>query len=230
MSTDKQLTELEKLTETVLHLKETMNQKERNYEHLAKLVRWGVLGFIAAIVMVGVVITDRIGTAYAQTDDGLNQAKGVVEALNNINDNLALFGMLGQTIQQAKPAIQNAMMNNSDVQKHVQSYLAEKGLQVNEENMRKYATPAIVESAMTTMIDTVVLMQRIRQDSNKFRDMVGGPGPAISAIRDELRLINLALVSVPAMAVQMDIMNFHMSRMSYSMHTTLGRVGDWTPW
>ncbi len=133
-------------------------------------------------------------------------------------------------MQQAKPAIQNAVMNNADVQKNVQTYRVEHGLEVNEENMRKYATPALVDSAVTTIIDTVVLMQRIREDSNEFRNVIGGPGPALSAIHEELRLMNVALASVPAMAFQMDVMNRHMGSMSHSMGSTMGRMGNWMPW
>ena len=225
-----QPTDLQALTETVRQLQEALQRKERNYEQLAKAIRWGVLGFVVAVVMTGFIISDRIGTAYAQSDAGLGQAQSVVQALNNINQNLAVFGMLGQSLKQAIPAFENAMMKNSDVQKHVQTYLKDQGVDLTENNMRKYATAAIVESAVTTAVHTVVLMQRIREDSNSFHEVVDGSSLALGAIQHELEVMNHALLSVPVMAAQMDMMNRNMASMSHSMGTTMGRVGSWVPW
>jgi hypothetical protein len=73
-------------------------------------------------------------------------------------------------------------------------------------------------------------MQRIRQDSNAFRNVVGGPGLALGAIQHELELMNRALTSVPVMAAQMDVMNRNMASMSHSMGSTMGRMGSWVPW
>jgi hypothetical protein len=38
------------------------------------------------------------------------------------------------------------------------------------------------------------------------------------------------MASVPAMAAQMDLMNRNMATMSYSMGSTMGRMGKWMPW
>jgi hypothetical protein len=45
----------------------------------------------------------------------------------------------------------------------------------------------------------------------------------------ELHLMNAAPASVPAMAVQMDLMNRNMATMSYSIGSTMGRMGSWIP-
>jgi hypothetical protein len=43
-------------------------------------------------------------------------------------------------------------------------------------------------------------------------------------------LINTALTAVPVMATQMDLINRNMSSMTYSMGSTMGRMGSWMPW
>jgi hypothetical protein len=231
MNGDNQSADLRALNETVRQLQETLQQRERVYEQFAKAVRWGVLGFVAAIVMTGFIISDRIGIAYAQNDEGLGQVKNVVEALNNINANLAIFGMVGQTLGQASPVIKDAMQNNKDIQNQTKQYLEQRGIAVTEENMGKYAPAAVVDNVVTTVVDVGILMQRVREDSNQFRDLVeNDPAIALKAIKQELELMNRALSSVPVMAGQMDVMNRNMASMSHSMGTTMGRMGSWAPW
>jgi len=193
MNGEIQSADLRALNETVRQLQETLQQRERNYEQIAKAVRWGVLGFIAVVVMIGFIISDRIGIAYAQNDEGLGQAKNVVEALNNINANLAIFGMVGQTLSQASPVIKDAMQNNKDIQDQTKEYLALRGIEVTEENMGKYAPAAVVDNVVTTVVDVGILMQRVREDSNQFRDLVeNDPTIALKAIKQELELMNRA--------------------------------------
>jgi hypothetical protein len=79
-------------------------------------------------------------------------------------------------------------------------------------------------------VDAFVLMQRIRQDSNAFRDYVSGPEEVLRGVEHQLEVMNLAMASIPPMAVQMDLMNRNMSSMSYSMGSTMGRMGKWVPW
>jgi hypothetical protein len=231
MSGEIQSSDLQALNETIRQLQETMQQKESNYEQLANAVRWGVLGFVAAIIMTGFVINDRISTAYAQTSEGLGQAQDVVDALNDINANLAIFGMVGQTLNQASPVIKDAMQNNKDIQDQTKQYLEHRGIPVNEENMGKYAPAAVVDNVVTTVVDVGILMQRVRQDSNQFRDLIeNDPAVALSGIQQELEVLNRALSSVPVMAAQMDVMNRNMASMTHSMGSTMGRMGSWAPW
>ena len=85
----------------------------------------------------------------------------------------------------------------------------------------------------SVLVDAGVLMHRVREDSNLFRSVVqgmGGPNALLQGIKDELNAMNLALTSVPVMAVQMDVMNRNMSVMSHGVGSTMGRMGNWMPW
>jgi len=228
MTTQAPGSDLQQLTQTVAVLAEALARSERRHAHLARTLRWGALTLITLFVGAGALLADRFGAAYAQPG-GIPQATDAVEALNRINDNLALFGMMGQTLKTAIPAIEKAMMESPDVRKSVEIYLKAQGIDPTPENMMANAGSAIAHSAVTTVVDTVVLMQRIRDDSNEFRDLIGGPGPALRGLERELQLMNLALPSVPAMAVQMDFMNRHMASMTHSIGTSMGRMGSWLP-
>jgi hypothetical protein len=46
----------------------------------------------------------------------------------------------------------------------------------------------------------------------------------------ELHLMNQALRAVPIMATEMNAMNHQMSVMSYSVGSTMGRMGNIIPW
>jgi hypothetical protein len=223
-------TDLEQLTQSLAHLTEALASSERRYVQLARIVRWGTLVVFLIVVIVGLTVSNTVGIAHAEKEQGFQQGQTVVEALNNINANLTLFGMAGDGLQQVVPAIQDTMMKNPDVQSQVKAYLKEQGIEETPENMKRYATAAILKNTVSTLVDAVVLMQRIREDSNAFREMVGGPGPALHAIQHELRLMNGAMMSIPAMATQMDLMNRNMATMSYSMGSTMGRMGNWMPW
>ncbi len=84
------------------------------------------------------------------------------------------------------------------------------------------------------VVDFSVLVKRLRQDSNDFRGYLKGkyprPHSPIGMVASELRLMNSALASVPAMTAQMDLMNRNMASMSHSMGSTMGRMGNWMPW
>jgi len=84
------------------------------------------------------------------------------------------------------------------------------------------------------VVDFAVLVDRLRKDSNDFRGYLEGryprPHSPIGMVASELRLMNSALASVPAMTAQMDLMNRNMASMTYSMGSTMGRMGNWMPW
>ena len=204
------------------------------------------------------------------------QADTVVQALNTLNQNLAVFGMAGEMlrdpqtregIRQMKMAFQSTifmtLQRDPSVQADFLSFLAEtgkvsmddpqgspwewaKGLpaQQREQLFKAHAKPEVVQEYMInrttgTLVDAVVLMTRIRQDSDQFRQWLEGEGlkPALEAIESELTVLNRAMLSVPAMAAQMDVMNRQidvmnrqMVGMNYSVGSTMGRMGSWMPW
>ena len=51
---------------------------------------------------------------------------------------------------------------------------------------------------------------------------IGGVNETLTGIKQELRMMNGALLSVPAMANEMNVMNRQMSVMSYSVGSTMG--------
>ncbi len=243
----------------------------RRFAHLATLARWGALAVLA-----GAVLSDLLGTARAQGREVSLQADTVVEALNTMNHNLAVFGMFGEVLQdpdtredlsQIKTAFQSrigmTLQRDPAVQMDFLSFLVETG-KVSVDNsaqpprewatrlsgsdrqqlFQTHATPEVVQEYVVnrttgTLVDTVVLMTRIRQDSDQFRQWLEGEGlkPVLQAIESELSILNQAMVSVPAMAAQMDVMNRQMDvmnrqmvGMNYSVGSTMGRVGSWLPW
>ena len=153
-----------------------------------------------------------------------------MEALNNINGNLMVLGAVGKSLSEFMPAVKQGVMQNEDVQKYVMDYMEENNLNPTPEQQEAIAMKAVVESAVGTFVDAFVLMQRIREDSDVFRAAVIGPEVALEGIGKELHLINGALSAVPVMATQMDLMNRNISSMSYSMGSTMGRMGNWMPW
>ena len=227
MTTATQQTDLQKLTATVATLAAALAQSERRHAHLARSLRWGALILVTLVGGATALFVDRFSAAYAQPV--FPQAIDAVQALNNINKSLAVFGMLSDSLSRAVPAIEKAMMDNPDVQQSVQDYLKKQGLPVTQENLMTYAAPAIIQNAATTMVHTVVLMQRVREDSNGFRELVGGPGPALRGMQQQLQVMNVALAGMPSMAINMDIMSRNIASMTQSMGSTMGRMGSWIP-
>jgi hypothetical protein len=228
MTTTTTSTELQQLTAALTVLTEALARSERRHAHLVRGLRWGALTLSLLMISGAALFWGRFGAAYAESGS-LTPTAEMAQALNQINANLALFGMMSQTMNDLVPAIQAAMMDNKDVRASVQAYLKGRGLPVTPDNERAYTAPVVVNNAMTTLVDTVILLQRIRGDSNDFRDLVGGAAPALRGVEQELKLMNAALTAVPAMAIQMDLMNRNMASMTYSMGSTMGRMGSWMP-
>ena len=224
------LTDVQQLSQAVSSLAEALAVSERQHQHLARSLRWGVLGLVSLLLVAGFLAVDRMGVAHAQNPGGFPQATSTVEALNNINANLMVMGELGKTFQQFAPAVKQAVMGNPEVQKYVQDYFKANNLNPSPEQQEAYAMEAVVQSVVGTFVDTVVLMQRIRKDSDAFRDYVTGPEDVLRGLEQQLVVMNHAMASIPPMAVQMDLMNRNMASMSHSMGSTMGRVGNWMPW
>jgi hypothetical protein len=227
-------TDLDELTRAVAGLTEALALSERRHARMVRTARWGALVVLGLLLFGGFLVANRIGigigVAHAQNPGDFPQAATAVEALNNINANLMVMGEMGKALQQFSPAIKQAVMANPDVRKHVQEYFEEHNLSPSPEEQEAYAMQAVTQSVVETFVDTVVLMQRIRQDSNAFRDYVTGPEDVLRGVEQQLQVMNGAMASIPPMAAQMDLMNRNMASMTYSMGSTMGRMGKWMPW
>lgn len=252
-------TEDQELSRALAGLTEALAHSERRYSHLARIVRWGTLGIISTFAFAGYLVANQVGIVHAQIEGDFPKASSAVEALNNINANLMVLGEMGRTLNRFMPAVKGAIMENEDVQRSLAEYFEEnpgaltpaggQPLSADEMEQKKedLAMKAIVGSFVGTFVDVVVVMQRFRKDSDAFQDFITGPEDVLHGVEtqlvdmnkamksipimaEEMKLMNVAMPSIPAMAVQMDLMNRNMSSMTYSVGSTMGRVGNWMPW
>ena len=79
-----------------------------------------------------------------------------------------------------------------------------------------------MKASSNILVDMGVLMTRVRQDSNAFRQWLveGGNERLLGQISGELHFLN---ASISAMVREMSVM-------SYSMGSTAGRMGSMMPW
>lgn len=223
-------TDIEKLSQAVAGLTEALALSEKRSARLRRNLRWGILGGLSLLCIGGAFVAQRPGIAQPHDPAGFPQATTAVEALNNINANLMVLGQLGKTLQEFTPVIKQAVLSNPDVQQYVQDYFTKNDLKPSAEEQEAYAMQAIMGSVVGTFVDTVVLMQRIREDSNAFRAYVTGPEEVLRGVERQLEAMNVAMAAIPPMAAEMNLMNRNMASMSYSMGSTMGRVGSWMPW
>lgn len=110
------------------------------------------------------------------------------------------------------------------------------GPESSQRGQTAYATKLMEGTLMAagqTVVDGAALIHRLRRDSDLLRrtvDDIGGVKEMLQSIQQELHLMNVALISVPAMANEMNVMNRQMSVMSYSVGSTMGRMGNIMPW
>jgi hypothetical protein len=110
------------------------------------------------------------------------------------------------------------------------------GPDASQQEQMAYATKMMEGSLMAagqTVVDGAALIHRLRSDSDLLRrtvDDIGGVKETLKGIKQELHMMNGALISVPAMANEMNVMNRQMSVMSYSVGSTMGRMGNILPW
>jgi hypothetical protein len=180
MPTRSQDSELQQLTATVADLAEALARGERRHAHIARSLRWGGLMLVSLLVAATAAVAERMGLAFASQGD-LPEAVTVVDALYRIDRNLAMFGAMGGVLKQLASAIDGAISENPDVKATVDDYLKRQGLALADANRNAYAAPVVVNNSVTAMVDTVVPMRRIRNDSNAFRELVGGPTPPCAA-------------------------------------------------
>ncbi len=83
------------------------------------------------------------------------------------------------------------------------------------------------------LVDAAALVHRLRRDSDFFRETVnklGGTNELLQGIKTELNHMNGMLAAIPPMGHEVHLMNRHMSVMTYSMGSTMGRMGSIIPW
>ena len=106
----------------------------------------------------------------------------------------------------------------------------------SEQEQMAYAKKMMQGTLMAAgqaIVDGAALVHRLRRDSDLLRHTVndiGGLNQALSGIEHELHLMNGMMRSIPVMAGEMNVMNRQMSVMSYSVGSTMGRMGDIMPW
>jgi hypothetical protein len=82
------------------------------------------------------------------------------------------------------------------------------------------------------VVDGATLVHRLRRDSDRLRGLTAEKGlvQTMNDVHSDLANLNRILAVVPAMANEMNVMNSHMATMSYSMGSTMGRMGKILPW
>jgi hypothetical protein len=186
---------------------------------------------------------------------GMSPSKSVEEALDRINGNLAVFGMMGQMMYSGmSEAVKEGVtaINTGDrisplydlAYYSIKGYLEAQGTPsdqidiamikgVPDEQKQQIVQMSLMKAVGSVLVDAGVLMHRVRQDSDLFRTAVqsiGGPNKLLEGIQGELHMMNGMLASIPVMATQMDAMTRQMGVMSYSVGSTMGRAGSWMPW
>jgi hypothetical protein len=219
-------------TESAEHLKDIVGQlvqalerSERRHATLERSLRWGVLAFVAFVAAVFSAGFNLLGPAYAQ--QGLANGGDIVQALNNINRNLEIFGTMQGMMQ---GVLQSPDVQNSE---QIKGYVKAIMQQNPGIDRQKAFQMAFAQAAGQVLVDTAILVKRLRQDSDVFRGRVkgvGGTNALLAGIEKELARLNVALASIPAMAGEMNVMNRQMSVMSYGVGSTMGRMGSIMPW
>jgi len=90
------------------------------------------------------------------------------------------------------------------------------------------STSTKTTTVKNVMLDSLVLIDRLREDSDLIRRKFENHPQALS-ISQELRNLNIALSSVPLMVEEMRRMNVSIGVMSYGMDSTMGRMGRMMP-
>jgi len=212
-------TDLQQLTQSVATLAEALTRSERRHAQLARIVRWGTLALVALLAVGATLVAGRRGAAYAA--QGVDPSDRIATALEGINQSLGMFATLGQ-------AAADAALNGEGMKDRVDGYLKTRGIPETPKNEMAYVFPVAINTS-SALQNGGKLITRLGEDSDAWHQFIVDPSPALTGIHAELKVMNLALRSIPAMAGQMDLMNRNMSTMSYSMGSTMGRMGSWLP-
>ncbi len=202
--------DLQKLTEAVSTLNQALVASNKRTALLERIVRWGAVGLVAVATIAGLVVNDAIDTAYATEVQSVQQnANSVIEALEDINQNLAVFGQMGQMMN---TGFQEAPQNPK-IRAAIEQYI--------NEHPGTSPEQAMMALAGGVMADAFVVMYRIAEDSDKIHPFIteNNINTAMETIVQELHLMNGALRAIPHMAANMNVMGHSM-----------GKMGSWMPW
>lgn len=197
-----------RLMDALTRLTEAQVASERRTARLERIIRWGAIGLVAIAVTTVAVVNDTIGVAFATTEAPLagQDPTNVVDALNRINQNLAVMGQMGGLMQAGMEAAQSDPV--------VQKYLKENfpGMEPQQ---------ALMAAAGQAVAGGFVVLHRIRADSDVIHKMITDDNleKAMSTVGQELHLMNVALAAIPYMASNMGSMGYNMNKM-----------GSWVPW
>ena len=90
-----------------------------------------------------------------------------------------------------------------------------------------------VARSIQVLVDAAAVVHRFRRDSDHFRGLInyiGGTNDLLKGIKTELNHMNGMLAAIPPMGHEVHLMNRQMSVMTYSMGSTMGRMGSIIPW
>lgn len=218
---NKQL-DVQQLTESLTQLTYALQASTRRTALLESIIRWGAIATLAVAVMTYSVINQWIGPVFADQNTAADTppasaaqpagqpkpATTVVEALNQLNQNLMVFGQMGMMMN----AGMMEAMNDPKIKPEIDKIMQERGVGPQE---------AAVALAGSVMKDAFVVMYRLREDSDLIHEMITGENleNAMKSIGYELHLMNGALAAVPSMAANMNVMGHSM-----------GKMNSWIPW
>ena len=116
-----------------------------------------------------------------------------------------------------------------------QFFVDEKGELLDPESpeFKKRVMEGMLMAGGQVLVDAAALFHRLRRDSDVFRETVNkvsGTNGLLNGIQRELHAMNGMLAAIPPMSAEMNIMNRHMSVMTYSTGSTMGRMGSIMPW
>ncbi len=251
MTSTTQSNDLERLSTTILEMSEALKASERRYARIAGIVRWGALGLVSIVALAAVFLSDVIGTARAQGEKVTQDTKAVVEALNTLNSNLAVFGMLSKTLQdesmqgvlgQFPAAIAHGIARGLEGRldepktftketwmqyyaKFMQDlHLGEECGALPEEKRQECAQQYMPLYLAGNAAATLVDAAVLVQRLRQDSDQLRETG--LKGVTKQLSLINGALSSVPPMAANMEIMNRQIDLMNRNMASMTHSMGS----
>ena len=223
------------LQETIEQLSSALANSERRHQAGVQVARWvatAVMVVVCGLVYLG---SDLMAKAYAVQERAM--------PMMNTQQLMQMFGTVMQHAGQIAARESHNYAKCVEEKKHEtdlcyakttvedlgQYLLDAEGNPLPEEKMQN----GIMMATAQVMVDSAALLHRVRRDSDFFRKVMiqsGGPTQLLAGIRDQLGIMNNALVVMPTMAANMDLMNRNMASMTYSMGSTMGRMGNIMPW
>ena len=216
-------TDVRQLTESVAQLTNTLQASNKRTALLESIIRWGAIGTLAVAAITFSVLYQWVAPVFAApsnpsdnppttatqpSDMQPKPATTVVDALNQINQNLMVFGQMGMMMN----AGMMEAMKEPKIQAEIQKIMEERSVGPQE---------AAMALAGSVAKDAFVVMYRLREDSDLIHEMITGENlhKAMQTMAYELHMMNGALAAVPHMAANMNVMGHSM-----------GKMNSWIPW